>query len=122
MKYILILLLITSTASAQTVRVSTNSTGTVIYTRVGVDTGKQNIRNEFAAFRAEIMRNLVVLRPEIIPHIQRLDTTLSEISKSLADINATNETQRRDINNAKALSDSAINNLSRIRNYLKATP
>lgn len=86
MKLIPLLLLICSTASAQTYRAATttNTAAPMAYTVTGVDTAKRNIRSEIAALRTEIIRNVVTLRPGTVDSLNRLSVLLTDLSTRIA--------------------------------------
>lgn len=114
MKYLFILLLITSTAHAQTVRVSTNTTGTVVPTQASIDSAKRNIRGEIAALRAEMLRSVVTLRPGTVDSLNRLSVLLNELSTRIAQqgasLSSLNATVAGNVagDNAQALQISAL--------------
>lgn len=84
MKYILFLLLICSTATAQTVRVATSTatTAPTVYSRAGTDTAKDALRREIAALRAEI----TALRSAVIQMTPGAADTLRNINRHLTDM------------------------------------
>lgn len=85
MKLITILLLfISSTLTAQTVRVatSTSTSAPTVYSRAGVDTAKDALRREIAALRAEV----TALRSAVIQMTPGAADTLRNINRHLTDM------------------------------------
>lgn len=80
----IILLLISSTITAQTVRVatSTSTSAPTVYTQRGVDTAKDALRREIAALRAEI----TALRSAVIQMTPGAADTIRNINRHLTDM------------------------------------
>lgn len=91
MKHLLpILLLISGTLTAQTVRVatSTSTSAPTVYSRAGVDTAKDALRREIAALRAEV----TALRSAVIQMTPGAADTLRNINRHLTDMRNRTET------------------------------
>lgn len=151
MKHILFLLLICSTAQAQTTRVqSVTSGGILIWTAAGVDSAKRAMRNEQqAADRAlseriaALERSQVSLRPGTVDSISLINplflsvnndvnalrSQIATAQKAISDLNATlagNLTDDRVQASAIKTAQDAVNNvtaaLEALKQYLKALP
>lgn len=141
----LLLICCSFAAQAQTYRAATTTStaAPVAYTQAGVDSAKRNIRSEIAALRAEMLRNVVALRPGTVDSLNRINplftgvgtdinTIRSQIAtaqKTISDLNATlagnvadDRVQAAEIKTAQDAVNSVTAALEALKQYLKALP
>lgn len=141
MKHILFMLLITSTAHAQTYRAATTTStaAPVAYTQAGVDTLINRLTRRVQALE----RNVVTLRPGTVDSLNRLSVLLNDLSTriaqqgaSLSTLNATlagnvatDNAQAVAISNLQASVKEALSAgvlaqdmINQVKQYLKALP